>query len=104
MDGGDVRVVQRGQELRLALEALLSLFTFKEIFRQYLDRDVPIEAQILRPVDLAHSTRPEERDDLIGAQPRGRGEGHRRPFTSGQFTTRSSSVFAVCPAPTARSR
>ena len=68
VDRGDARMVQRGEEPRLPLEPLSSLFTFKELFRQYLDRDLSREARVPRPVDLPHPARTEEREDLVGSE------------------------------------
>ena len=45
-----------------------SLFTFEELFREDLDRDVSSEPRVLRPIHLSHSPRPERRDHLIGAE------------------------------------
>ena len=68
------------EQPRLPLEARSSLFTFKELFRQYLHRDVSIEARVPRPVDLSHPARAERREDLVRAEPRAGGERH---FASG---------------------
>ena len=104
VDRGDSGMIERCEQPRLSLEPLLPLFTFEEIFRQYLDRDLPIEARVLRPVDLPHPPRSEEREDLVGAELRGGGERHRAPFAIVQFTTRSTSGFGFCPSPTTRKR
>src|SRR5512135_1597628 len=69
-------MVERCEEPRLPLEALLALFTFQESFRQDLDRDLSIEARVPRPVDLSHSSRPEGREDLVRAELRSGRERH----------------------------
>src|SRR5512135_255138 len=78
MDGRDVRVVERGEELRLPFEALPPLFTCEEFFRQNLDRDVASEARVFRPVDLAHPPCADLGEDFVRAELRAGGDRHRR--------------------------
>jgi hypothetical protein len=63
VDGDDGRVVHLGDELRLALEALLG-FGAELRGRDQLDRDVTVQLRD-RPVDDAHPTASELRDDLV---------------------------------------
>ena len=74
-------MIERREQPRLPLEPLPSLFTFEELFRQNLDRDVTSEARVLRPVDLAHAPRPEGRKDLVRPELRSGGERHFRLLT-----------------------
>ena len=55
VDRRDVRVVQGGEHLRLALEAGDALGIGRKGRRQNLDRDVTIELGIACAVDLAHA-------------------------------------------------
>jgi hypothetical protein len=45
--------------------------------RQDLERDLAPQALVPRPVHLAHSSRPEEREDLVGTEPCAGSEAHR---------------------------
>ena len=55
VDGADVRMVQRGSRLRLALEALDCLAVGGEVLGQELQRDHSLEAGVLRLEDRAHA-------------------------------------------------
>ena len=68
--GGDVRVIQRGQELGLALEAREAVLVGGQRRRQRLDRDFAAELGIARAIDLAHAARADQAGDLIGAKTR----------------------------------
>jgi hypothetical protein len=52
-------VVQRGDGASLAFEPLT------ETLGAHLDRDVPAEPSVHCPIDLAHATLTDERDDFI---------------------------------------
>src|SRR5512135_2920663 len=69
-------MIERCEQPRLSLEPLLPLFTFQEIFRQYLDRDVPRESRVPGPVHLPHPPRAEGREDLVGTEPDSRADRH----------------------------
>src|SRR5678815_4895037 len=80
VDGRDVRVIERGRGARLDEEALAAYAVVGELGGQQLERDVAIEARIVRQEDFAHAAAPEhaanqeapdrERDlALLGAQP-----------------------------------
>src|SRR5262245_8655913 len=78
-------MVQGAHGLRLPLEALQALVGCGRILGQDLDRDVAGEAGIAGTIDLAHASRPEGRDDLVGAETGARGQrhrGNRRQFTA----------------------
>ncbi len=64
----DVRVGQRRDRLRLALEALAQLRVVRERRGQDLDRDGAAEARVPRLVDLSHPARADGRLDLVGAE------------------------------------
>ena len=67
VDGGDVRMVQRGKHLRLALEP-------RDAIRvasgggQRLDGDVASEPGVVSAVDLAHAAGANLRGDFVGPE------------------------------------
>ncbi len=65
IDGGDVGVVERSQQLGLALEASNPLLIPRHQLGQHLDRDFSIQLGISGKVDLAHATRTQRRDNLV---------------------------------------
>jgi hypothetical protein len=65
---GDVRVVQRGQGLGLALKPRDSLRVGDERLGQDLDRDGAIQLRVERAVDFTHSAGAERRQDLVRAE------------------------------------
>jgi hypothetical protein len=70
MDGEDVRVGERGQRPRLALEASEALRVARDLFRKYLDRDIAAEALVVGPVDLAHAPLAEFLGDVVVGEDR----------------------------------
>jgi hypothetical protein len=90
----DVRVRQRGDRLRLALEASERVGVAGDALGQHLDRHFPLEPRVACPVDLAHPAGAERRDDLVRSQPRSGGESHFLPVgdsrssSENQFVTR----------------
>ena len=71
----DVRMIQRGQRLRFALEAREPLGIGDEQLGQDLDRDVAIELRVARAIHLAHAAGAERGEDLVGAEARAEGKG-----------------------------
>ena len=71
-------MVQRGEQLRLALEAGEAVWIDSEEFGQDLQRDVAIEPRVARAIHLAHATRADQGDDFVGAEPGAGGYRHRR--------------------------
>jgi len=67
---------QRGHGPRLTLEAGQGLGIFGEAFRQDLDRHLPAQPQVARPVDFSHPPGAERREDLVGAEDGSSGKGH----------------------------
>jgi hypothetical protein len=65
----DVRMAQRGDGARFALESRATVGTLGQIPREQLDGDRAIEASLASFVDLAHTAHADERQDLVGAQP-----------------------------------
>ena len=68
VDRGDVRVVERGEEVRLALEAREALGVLRHLRRQHLDRDVAAEVRVGGAVDLAHPAGAEGGGDPVVRQ------------------------------------
>ena len=66
----DVRVVQPGDGLGLALEAGTAVGVGAELGRQDLDGDAAIEAGVAGLVDLAHAARADGGLDLVGPEAR----------------------------------
>ena len=57
VDVRDVRMIQRGQHLRFALESREPVGISRERLGQDLDRDVAIQPRVARAIDLAHAAR-----------------------------------------------
>ena len=71
----DVRVVQRGQHLRFALETGEAIRIAGEGVRQDLQRDVAIQLGIARAIHLAHAAGAEGGEDFVRAEARAGVEG-----------------------------
>ncbi len=65
----DVRMIERRQNPGLALEARHLIRASRRGAGDHLDGDVAAELGVTRPVHLAHAARPDERHDLVLAQP-----------------------------------
>ena len=63
----DVRMVQRGEDLRFAAEAHEPIGIRREGVGQNLQRDDAIELGVAGAVDLAHPARANGGDDFVGA-------------------------------------
>ena len=68
MDGGDVAVVEGGEDPRLALEARASPGVPGEEGRQHLERHVSAQVLVEGPRDLAHATGSELFANLVAAE------------------------------------
>ena len=78
IDGTDVRMIQRRQQARLAVEAGAPLGIGREEARKDLDRDIAPELRVARAVHLAHAAHAEPREhfvvrEAVPDQQRGRG-------------------------------
>ena len=58
-------MVERGEVQRLLAEADEPLGVARELARQQLERDVTIEARVVRPVHVAHAARTQAIDDDV---------------------------------------
>ena len=76
VDRGDVRMIQRRERLRFALETRQAIGIVGERVRQNLDRDLASQLRVARAIHLAHAAGTEYRDDLIRAEARAEGQGH----------------------------
>jgi hypothetical protein len=62
-------MIQRRNDLRFAVEALLHLGVGGEMRRENFDRDRAVQARVGRFVDLAHPARTQRRYDFVGPEP-----------------------------------
>jgi hypothetical protein len=65
VDGGDVRVVERGEEVRLALETGEALGVLSDLGREDLDGHVTVKVGVGGAVDLAHAPGPDGGGDAV---------------------------------------
>ena len=70
---------KRRDRTRLALEARKELRISRHVPGQHLDRNVPLELRVPRPVHLTHSTRSERRQNLVAPEPPARRQSRRVP-------------------------
>ena len=68
VDRCDVRMIQRGEGLRFALEAGAAISVVRERLGQDLDRDVAIQLRVARTKHLPHTAFADLRSDLVGAE------------------------------------
>ena len=76
VNGQDVRVIELSGGARLLLEATQPAGVRRERVGDQLDRDLAPEPWIAGAVHLAHATRTQPADDLIGADARSRRKCH----------------------------
>ena len=69
-DLADVGMIDRGHGHRLAAQALARARIGGRLGRQQLDRDLTIEPRVSGKIDLAHASRAESRENLVGPEPR----------------------------------
>jgi hypothetical protein len=75
-EGEDIRMRERRHRARLAFEAGPAIRVPGDVGRQHLQRDVPAQARVARPVYLPHSARPERPGDFIRAETSAGGQPH----------------------------
>ena len=78
VDAADVRMVQRGDRTRLALEASPRIGVAGDFTREDFDGNRAIETSIVGFVDLAHAAGAQRADDFIRTEPNAGVEGHAR--------------------------
>ena len=76
VDGGDVRMIQRGERLRFPLETHQAIGSGGEEFGQDLQRNIATEPGVACLVDLAHAARAERGEDFVRAKACAGSEGH----------------------------
>ena len=81
VNAGDVRMVERGEELGLALEPAETIGVAREFAGQHFQRDVALQLRVARTVDLAHAAGAEQLDDFVRCDPRTGFKWHGRPGT-----------------------
>jgi hypothetical protein len=55
VDARDVRMTERGEDLRLAVKARHALFVVREVLGQQLQRDIAVQARVGRTEHLSHA-------------------------------------------------
>jgi hypothetical protein len=99
----DVRVVERRDRLRFALEPRANLCGRAHVLLQHLHRHVTSEPRVATAVHLSHAARDERGDDPVGAEPRAGRERHGRLSAASQFCTMVIVCGAGCSAGRTRS-
>ena len=74
VDRADVRMIERGKQLRFALEPCQTVWIECEALGQDLHRNFAIELRVASAVDLAHRPRTKRGDDFVGTYPKTSGE------------------------------
>ncbi len=70
IERADVRVIERRDALRFALEPCTKLGIGRERGRQHFHGDGALEARVTRLIDLAHAAGADGADDLVGSKAR----------------------------------
>jgi hypothetical protein len=108
VDGDDVGMVDRGGELRLAKEAVTERLVLGEAGSEQLERDPPLEPQVLGQIDDAHAAEAEQRLDPVagelGADPGVVGHVHVRILTSRGTAGTIGRLARMCNAPALQDR
>ena len=76
VDRADVRMVERREKLGFPLEPRQPLGVLRDRLGEDFDREVPVQLGIPGPVDLAHPSRSERRQDFVGTELRSGSERH----------------------------
>ena len=76
VDGGDVRVIQRGEDFCFALKPRHSFRVSNEGLRQDLDGHVAIEPCVARPIHFPHPASAEGGENLVRPETRAGGQRH----------------------------
>lgn len=86
VDGRDVRMVQRGEQVRFAAEPREPLHVAGKRVWQYFERDIAAEPRIVGPVDDPHAAGADFSADLVGADARARRQSHAISSTTAEYT------------------
>jgi len=107
VDRSDVGMIERRQQLRLALETRHAFMIPSKFLRQNFEGHLATEPRVACPPDLAHATGAEEIENLVRTEIRSRGEAHQRclpwskegagrvPFTRRRLFRRPSRVVLL---------
>ena len=76
VDDADARIVQARDRPRFAFEPFAELRVHGNPIGQDFDRDVAIEPDVARAIDLTHPPRPEHREHFVGAKASARCKRH----------------------------
>ena len=76
VDGADVRMIERREHARFAVEPRHPLAVRREHGWQYLDRDITAKLCVVRAIDFAHPARADERFYFVGTEPCAGRKGH----------------------------
>jgi hypothetical protein len=72
----DMRMIQRRQQLGLALKTRQPVSIRGHVDWQYLDRDVALQSRVMRTIDLSHAARTNVGQDFVWADARTRAKSH----------------------------
>ena len=96
IDRRHVRMIERREYLRLALEAFHPLGILREILRKHFDHDVTLQFGVARTVDLTHAPNPNESDDLVATKLRAFRKRHRaRLYVQSRFAVQLNLFYSV---------
>src|SRR5262245_60877591 len=68
VDGGNVGMVQRSEQLRFALESAGTVEVARKFLRQDFDGDVTLQFVVFGTIDLTHTALAEQRRDFVRAE------------------------------------
>jgi len=85
IDGGDVRVIERGKHLRFAREPRKAIRIAGQRRRQNLDGDIAAKFRITRAIHLSHPAGAEGGEDLIRPESSAGSERHLIVWNWGRF-------------------
>ncbi len=85
VNGDDVRMIEGGGGAGLLDETAAAVLVRHTLGGKNLDRDHPAQARVPGAVDLAHSPRAQQRENLVGPELRPEEEGHGCPKTVGRL-------------------
>src|SRR6185436_14139581 len=72
VDGRDIPMVHRREQLGLALQTLDELWVRGDVGRQHFDGHIALQLSISRTIDFSHSTEPERPENGVGSELRAR--------------------------------
>jgi len=81
VDGSDVGVIQRREELGFALKARQAFRIAGELLWQYFDGYIAAKFAVVRLIHLAHATRTDVAGDFVGSKSCADWDGHIFPLT-----------------------